>query len=237
MVARILVALALLVGGGWLAVGLLAAPKPTEAPKETPSDPVTEQERKHLVALHRTTVEVFVDRPGFGVRRLSPTYADVINAPKPLESDEKGSIVEPEKPKVDPKKPAKDKDSHFTFQETIQKSMRGYPASETERWNVRKVQLVGLAKHPKPVVYDAEQVPGMQGVKDIPTREPDAFEKQALEALKSGDNLKVERHGTEMRVMGPIYAGKQCLACHDKPGELLGAFTYVLERELVKKAK
>ena len=58
-----------------------------------------------------------------------------------------------------------------------------------------------------------------------------------LEALKSGDNLKVERHGVEMRVMGPIYAGKQCLACHDKPGEMLGAFTYVLERELVKKAK
>lgn len=113
----------------------------------------------------------------------------------------------------------------------------GYPASETEQWNVRKVQLVGLTKNPKPVVYDAAKVPGMKGVKDIPTRELDAFEKKALEALQSGDNLKVERHGAEMRVMGPIYSGKQCLACHDKPGEMLGAFTYVLERQPVKKPK
>jgi hypothetical protein len=237
MVARILVTLVLLIGSGWLVVDLLAAPEPTDTAKKTASDPVTEQERKYLVGLHRNTVEVFVDRPGFGVRRLVPNYEDVINAPKPLQSDEKGSIVEPEKPKVDPKTPARDKDSHFTFQETIQKRVRGYPASETEQWTVRKVQLVGLTKNPKPVVYDADKVPGMKGVKDIPTRELDAFEKQALESLQSGDNLRVERHGAEMRVMGPIYAGKQCLACHDKPGELLGAFTYVLEREPVKKAK
>src|SRR5262245_36259412 len=114
MVARILVALVLLVGGGWIVVDLLAAPKPTETPKETPSDPVTEQERMYMVALHRSTVEVFVDRPGFGVRRTRASdYVDVINAPKPLQSDDKGSIVEPEKPKVDAKKPAEDKDSHF----------------------------------------------------------------------------------------------------------------------------
>ena len=37
--------------------------------------------------------------------------------------------------------------------------------------------------------------------------------------------------------MGPIYAGKQCQAYHDKLGELLDAFTYVLERQPVKKAK
>jgi Protein of unknown function (DUF3365) len=237
MAARILVLLALLLGGGWLAVDLLAKPKSTDPPKETPSDPVTERELKYMAALHRNTVEVFVDRPGFGVRRLSPTYADVINAPKPLESNDQGSIVEPEKPKVDAKKPTKDKDSHFTFQETVQKFLRGFPASETEQWNVRKVQLVGLTKNPKPVVYDAANVPGMKGVKDIPTRELDAFEKQALEALQSGDNLKVDRRGAEMRVLGPIYAGKQCLTCHDKPGEMLGAFTYVLERQPVKKPK
>ncbi len=77
----------------------------------------------------------------------------------------------------------------------------------------------------------------MKGVKDIPTRELDASRSEALEALQSGDNLKVERHGAEMRVLGPIYAGKQCLASHDKPGEMLGAFTYALGRELVKKAK
>lgn len=237
MAARIFVVLALLIGGGWLAVALLAGPRPTDLPKETPSDPVTERELKYMAALHRNTVEVFVDRPGFGIRRISPTYADVINPPKPLESNDQGSIVESEKPKVDAKMPDKDKDSHFTFQDTIQKRLGGYPASETEQWNVRKVQLVGLTKDPKPVVYDTANVPGMKGVKDIPTRELDSFEKQALEALQSGDNLKVDRRGAEMRVMGPIYAGKQCLGCHDKPGEMLGAFTYVLERQPVKKLK
>ena len=234
MVARILVAIVLLVGGGWLVVDLLAAPKPTDAPKETPSDPLTEQERKYMVALHRSTVELFVEQPGLGIRRLVPTYEDVIYAPKPLQSDEKGSIVEPEKPKVDPKKPAKEKDSHFAFQDTIQKRARAYPVSETEQWSLRKVQLVGLTKNPRPVVYDADKVPGMKGIKEIPTRELDAFEKQALEALQSGDNLKVERRGAEIQAMGPIYAGKQCLGCHEKPGEMLGAFTYVLEREAVK---
>jgi Protein of unknown function (DUF3365) len=237
MAARILVAFILLLGGDWLAVDLLAEPKPTDPPKVTTSDPVTEREHKYMAALHRNTVEVFVDRPGMGIRRLSPTYADVINAPKPLQSNGQGSIVEPEKPKIEAKKPDKDKDSHFTFQDTIKGRFGGYPASETEQWNVRKVQLVGLTKNPKPVVYDTANVPGMKGVKDIPTRELNAFEKQALEALQSGDNLKVDRRGAEMRVMGPIYAGKQCLTCHDKPGEMLGAFTYVLERQQVKKTK
>jgi hypothetical protein len=239
MAARTVVMFAVLIGGGWLAVDSLAEPgKPTAPPKEPSSDSVTERERTILVGLHRTAVEVFVDRPGFGVRRLTPSYEDVINAPKPLQSDDRGSIVEPEKPTIDVKKPAKDKDSHFTFQETIQKRFgSGYPVSETEQLTILKVQLVGLSKHPKPVVYDAANVPGMKGVKDIPTRELDAFEKHALEALQSGENLKVERRGSETRVMAPIYAGKQCLACHDKPGEMLGAFTYVLERQPVKKAK
>jgi len=239
MAARTFVTFAVLIGGGWLAVNSLAEPgKPTAPPKGTASDPVTERERKMIVGLHRSAVEVFVDRPGFGVRRISPSYEDVINAPKPLQSDDRGSIIEPEKPKIDAKKPDKDKDSHFTFQEVLQTRIgNGYPVSETEQLSIRKVQLVGLTKNPKPVVYDAASVPGMKGAKDIPTRELDAFEKQALEALQSGENLKIDRRGSEMRAMGPIYAGKQCLGCHDKPGEMLGAFTYVFERQPVKKVK
>ena len=230
---------ALLIGGGWLAVDSLAEPgKPAAPPKETPSDSVTDRERAILVNLHRNAVNVFVNRTGFGGRRTLPSYEDVINAPRPLQSDDRGSIVEPEKPTIDVKKPAKDKDSHFTFQEAMQDRLgSGWPVSESEQLAVHKVQLVGLTKNPKPVVYDTAKVPGMKGVKDIPTRELDAFENQALEALQSGENLKVERRGSEMRVMGPIYAGRQCLGCHDKPGEMLGAFTYVLERQPVKKAK
>ena len=237
MVARILVMLPLLIGGSWLAVELLAEPKPTDPPKETPSDPVTESERKYWAALHRNTVEVFIDRPGFGVWRQHQPYEDIISAPKPLVSNDQGSIPEQEKLQIEVKKPAKDKDSHYSFQDTIKARSGSFPANETEQWSVQKVQLVGLTKNPKPVVYDTANVPGMKGVKDIKTRELDAFEKDALEVLQSGENLKIESHGKEMRVMGPIYAGKQCLACHDNPGEMLGAFTYVLERQPVKKAK
>src|SRR5215218_8465846 len=142
MAARTVVMFALLIGGGWLAVDSLAEPgKPTAPPKETPSDPVTERERKMIVGLHRSAVEVFVDRPGFGARRISPSYEDVINAPRPLQSDDRGSIVEPEKPKIDARKPGKDRDSHFTFQETIQRRFgSGYPVSETEQLSIRKVQ-------------------------------------------------------------------------------------------------
>ena len=50
MAARIFVMLALLIGGGWLAVDLLAEPKPTDPSKETPSDPVTERELKSMYA-------------------------------------------------------------------------------------------------------------------------------------------------------------------------------------------
>lgn len=237
MVTRILVMISLLIGGGLLAFNLFAEPKPIVPPKATSSDSVTDAERKYLAALHRNTVEVFIDRPGFGVRRLHQPYADIIAAPKPLVSNDQGSIPEPEKPKFEAKRPAKDKDSHFSFQEMIKGHFGGFPPSETEWWSVSKVQLVGLTKNPKPVVYDAVSVPGMKGARDIPTRELDAFEKLALESLRSGENLIIERHGKEMRVMGPIYAGKQCLACHDKPGEMLGAFTYVLELQPVKRAK
>src|SRR5687767_2726175 len=94
MAARIFVMFALLIGGGWLAVDSLAEPvKPTAPPKETPSDSVTERERATIVALHRGAVNVFVNRTGFGGRRTLPSYEDVINAPRPLQSDDRGSIV------------------------------------------------------------------------------------------------------------------------------------------------
>jgi len=237
MAARNFVGVTLLCVGGWLAAQLLAAPKPIDPLKGIASDPVTEQEREYMAALHRNTVEVFIDRPGFGIRRLHQPFTDVISAPKPLESNDQGSIPEQEKPKIVLRKPAKDKDNHFSFQETIKERLGLYHVTETDAWHVKKVQLVGLTKNPKPVVYDSADVPGMKDVKDIKTRGLDAFEKAALDVLRSGENLKIARHGKEMRVMGPIYAGKQCLGCHDQVGEMLGAFSYVLALQPMKKTK
>lgn len=130
MAARIIVTLALLLGGGWLAFDLLAEPKPTNFPKETSSDLEAESELKYLAALHRNAVEVFIDRSGFGKWRQSPPYVDIIASPEPLVSNNQGSISEPEQPKIDPKKPAKDKDLHFTFQDKIKGNLAVTPRAK-----------------------------------------------------------------------------------------------------------
>jgi hypothetical protein len=66
-------------------------------------------------------------------------------------------------------------------------------------------------------------------MKDGPTRELDTFEKSALEALRGGEAISAEKRGRELWALGPIYAGRRCVACHDK-GQMLGAFSYRLER-------
>ena len=96
---------------------------------------------------------------------------------------------------------------------------------------LRQVQLVGLIENPDPVVYLTEHIPGMKEAKKVPTRELDAFEKRALNSLRAPDFLKVERHGKELRMLGPIYAGERCSTCHEQQGQLLGAFTYTFVLE------
>ena len=60
------------------------------------------------------------------------------------------------------------------------------------------------------------------------------FEKKALTALKAGDDLVTESSGDRIRMMGSLRAAKQCLQCHDaKRGDLLGAFSWDLQRQTV----
>jgi hypothetical protein len=121
-----------------------------------------------------------------------------------------------------------DRIAHFSFEHLLQ----NHPSiayRNNEGWKLRKVQLVGLSQNPQPVVYNTNQVPGMKSVKDSPTRELDQFEASALESLRSGEKLKIEKHGKQMRMMGPIFAGKRCATCHEQTGQMLGAFTYTLE--------
>jgi len=205
---------------------LLAVPKPAPG-KPAPSDPVSDRENLYLASLHRNTVEIFLDRPRFGVRRILPMWMnEVVLPPKP--------DAEPKKAEgpVELKKEEKDKDAHFTFQDAIRKHHRGFPAAEEGTWQLQKVELVGLIKHAKPVVYDTDKVPGMKEAKEVPTRDLDAFEKAALEDLRNGEKMKVERHGNEIRAMGPIFAAKRCAACHEKTCQLLGGFSYTLQLTL-----
>ena len=139
---------------------------------------------------------------------------DIIAKPKaPSPDDPKGTS--PTVRAGDPKQPLR---GHIGVEKAIVgRTLYSPPPDEpTEVWTVRKVQLVGLMKHPQPVVYVTDRLPNMKESKDVPTRELDAFEKTALEALRGGTDLKSDKNGKEMRRLGPIYAGSRCVSCHEK---------------------
>jgi hypothetical protein len=231
--ARIVVAAAILCG----VVGLVAMAAP--APIITPAEKPTDEEAKALAWMHRNTVEIFIDRPGFGIRRMVLPLEDVVKSPKtPSKKDAEGKDP-PARDSISPPEAEKSvKKQHYEVQDVLGdgagnplgRPTRILTDDKKEEWKVRKVQLVGLVKHKDPVVYVTEKMKEMKETKEVPTRALDAFEKRGLEVIRGGDNLKAEKRDKEMRVMGPLYAGQRCVTCHATKGELLGAFSYVLER-------
>jgi hypothetical protein len=213
--------------GGLLMVSAGVAHDPVKPAGEA----VTDREKAALGRLHRNAVEIFVDRPGFGVRRLVPNLDDLLARPKSLSEDDgpKGALPDPLPPK------AAGKPSHYAVRDLLTQRGGRFPTDDgKEAWQVREVYLVGLVAHAKPVVYLADGNPktGDEKPKDpkaIPTREPDAFETAALAAVRDGDPLKAEKNGKEMRLLAPIFAGQRCTGCHDR-GAMLGGFSYQLER-------
>lgn len=111
-------------------------------------------------------------------------------------------------------------------------SERTVPTATDENWQVRRLQLVSLLKHDEPAVYVVEELPRMDRLVDVPVRSLDAFEQSALESLdRGGDVITATSDINRIRMFGAIRATNQCLRCHAvERGELLGAFTYVLER-------
>src|SRR5262249_61836230 len=100
------------------------------------------------------------------------------------------------------------------------------------RWAVERLELVGLLKYEEPVVYLSDYLPRMDELRDAPTRPLDAFEQEALAALRGGQDLMVQDGPDRMRMLGSLRAAKQCLRCHRvEHGELLGAFSYRLVPE------
>jgi hypothetical protein len=99
-------------------------------------------------------------------------------------------------------------------------------------WRVRTLDLVGLLLHEKPVVYVSENLPRMDELREVPTRPLDAFEEAGLEALHGGEDLFIcDTAAGVKRMLGPLRSTKQCVACHGgERGDLLGAFSYTLER-------
>src|SRR5262245_6269622 len=213
---------------GLLAVCAVAAPEPAKPVAEA----VSAKEKLALHRLYRNAVEIFVDRPGFGVRRLVMNLDDLVTGSKSLaESNANAQQADPEKPA--PK--ADKKPSHYAVQDLLIERAGRFPTDDgKESWQLRKFHLVGLVKHAKPVVYLADRNPKKRDEepkadKDIPTRDVDAFEQAALAAIRDGEPLKAEKSGNDMRLLAPIFAGKRCTVCHDQ-GLILGGFTYELER-------
>ena len=98
-------------------------------------------------------------------------------------------------------------------------------------WRFRNLELVSLLKHDEPRVYLSKNLPRMGELRNAPTRPLDAFEAAALPRLAK-DDLVVHSTDERLRVLGSIRATQECLACHaKKEGDLLGAFSYTLDRK------
>ena len=61
---------------------------------------------------------------------------------------------------------------------------------------------------------------------------PATTEARALQSLREGEDLVAEATTHRIEMMGSLRATKQCLDCHHAHrGDLLGAFSYELQRD------
>jgi hypothetical protein len=218
-----------------------------------------------LQRLHAGVVEQFIDSEGFGVarqiRRPSPFRLEIGDQNHDQERGPLGPIHQPPLPYAFPGstpnrlEPAgsdfvgvheenaiafldpfdfgyvRDRD-HVAGFRTHQ--FRRQPDAP-QRWQVERLELIGLLKYDRPIAYVSNNLPKMDELRDAPTRPLDAFEQKSLAALQQGEDLMVERSPDHMRMIGSLRAAKQCLRCHQvSRGTLLGAFSYKLGHEVAR---
>jgi hypothetical protein len=211
----------------------------------------------HLRLLHESTVDSFLNSPGFGVRRrpIAPESVflrgvrDSAAVPQPV-----ARSAPPEPSELLAPWPTVTTDEAlrtFHFRSVADFS---YPAGggyardrrhaagfrphefsqvpkAGERWAVETVDLVSLLCHPEPVAYVSADLPRMEQLKGASTRPLDAFELSGLTRLRGGDWLVVGEGNGHLRLLGAIRAVRQCVTCHGcERGDLLGAFSYTLRR-------
>lgn len=99
-------------------------------------------------------------------------------------------------------------------------------------WRLEAVELIGLLRHPEPVVYRSGRLPAMADLRDAPTRPLDRVEAAALAAVRKGEDGFAARWGDELKFVGGIRSAHQCVSCHGGArGDLLGAFSYSLRAD------
>ncbi|HVX60337.1 MAG TPA: hypothetical protein VHC19_07045 [Pirellulales bacterium] len=97
------------------------------------------------------------------------------------------------------------------------------------KWRIARLELISLLKHESPAAYVSNNLPQMDELEHAPTRPLDAFEQNALERLRSEEDLVIDQATNRIRMVGSLRAAKDCTQCHSvRRGELLGAFSYEL---------
>jgi hypothetical protein len=205
-------------------------PVPSPTTSEPEEFPLTADETAKLRGLHTITLKKFLEAPDFGLSRMRtpPVYvvpSDVLvstppgGAPTPNQQN-------PSQLVIFAKHHGNTKAEHVNLTKTLRVD-RDVAGLQLDQLGVRfeQVQLMGIAKQPEPTVFDIKEDTPAEG---RPTRPLDAFEQRGLAKLQANSTLYVEQVQGQMRVLAPIFAGATCVSCHNKQGELLGAFSYTL---------
>ncbi|MSR31509.1 MAG: hypothetical protein EXR99_08400 [Gemmataceae bacterium] len=110
------------------------------------------------------------------------------------------------------------------------------PFSKAGSYQVQNISLVSLLLHEEPVVYVSNDLPSMKEIKTVPTRDLDDFEKKTLDRLYQGEDLVIGAVPSGFRMVGSLRNAHQCQKCHGgERGDLLGAFSYLLDKIETKK--
>lgn len=114
----------------------------------------------------------------------------------------------------------------------IPRSPEEAKALKSDKWVISSLELVSLLKHEQPVTYVSDRLPKMDELKEAKTRPLTEFESQSLKTLVDGREVVASATPNRILMLGALRASKSCIYCHYvESGELLGAFSYDLQRD------
>jgi len=211
-----------------------------------------------LQQLHEHAVNLFINSPGFGVTRMmypsEPMMTVDLRPDDPLpQPGSRGLLIrspgewQPDLSVVPPGDLSQlHEESFLDFVHPRGFGYCGYrihvarcqtpemrrAPGPAARWTVQTIDLISLLLHDEPVAYITDHLPRMDELRSAPTRPLDELENKGMEALRSGEDLVMEKTATAVRMVGVLRSVRQCLSCHGgERGDLLGAFSYTLARD------
>jgi hypothetical protein len=196
---------------------------PTDGPASAPAVEVARTPApRQLETLHETSLFDFINRPGWGYVQDRDRVAGF----QPHQFRELPVIPTAASAA---QRPA----DTFELASAHERHNRDEPTHDADQnWQVRGVQLVSLLRHNQPMVYVTDELPRMDRLVEVEVRPLDAFEERSLRLLERGQDVSSDSADqNRIRLLGAIRAAEQCLKCHSvERGDLLGAFSYVIER-------